>query len=556
MAVYQLPWQINDPGWGAGQVGGMGVKQVTVFAAVAAAMALASCSVGPDFATPTAPETERYTPEPLRTTTSSAPVADGAAQRFLKGRDVSGEWWRLYGSRPLTALIRRALDANPNLQATMAALRVANEDVYAQQGKFFPLIQGNFNPSRQSQSSALAPVLAASNPTFPVLPGPAQRITNPFNLVTSQLTIAYTLDVWGQNQRAVESLQAQADFQHFQIEAAYLTLTSNVVVTAILEASLRAQIQATERIIGINTQLLKRLRDQFAAGYANRSDVAVQEANLAQVQATLPPLRKQLAFQRNLLAALLGVPPSAPMPEVFRLTELRLPTDLPVSLPSQLIQQRPDVRSAEEQLHSASAQVGVAIANQLPNFTISGSRGYTASDLAALVTYFSHFNLFWSVAGNATQTLFDGFSLEHQKRAAIAAYDQAAWSYRATVIGALQNVADALRALQNDADAVRAAAAFERAAKVSLDVAQEQFNSGNINVLLLLTQQQAYQQAVIALVQAQANRLIDTAALYAALGGGWWNRIEPLVEKKYDVSAGQPVPAEFRLNCGFISLLC
>jgi NodT family efflux transporter outer membrane factor (OMF) lipoprotein len=556
MAVYARPWQVNDPGWGAGQVGGMGVKQVTVIAALAAAMALASCSVGPDFATPTAPETERYTPEPLRSTTSSAPVADGAAQRFLKGRDVSGEWWRLYGSRPLNTLIRRALDANPNLQATMAALRVANENVYAQQGKFFPLVQGNFAPSRQSQSSALAPVLAASNPTFPVLPGPAQHITNPFNLVTSQLTIAYTLDVWGQNQRAVESVQAQADFQHFQIEAAYLTLTSNVVVAAILEASLRAQIQAIERVIGINTQLLKRLRDQFAAGYANRSDVAVQEANLAQVQATLPPLRKQLAVQRNLLAALLGVPPSAPLPEVFRLTELRLPTDLPLSLPSQLIQQRPDVRSAEEQLHFASAQVGVAIANQLPNFTISGSRGYTASDLAALVTYFSHFNLFWSVAGNATQTLFDGFSLEHQKRAAVAAYDQAAWAYRATVIGALQNVADALRALQNDADAVRAAAAFERAAKVSLDVAQEQFNSGNINVLLLLTQQQAYQQAVIALVQAQANRLIDTAALYQALGGGWWNRIEPLVEKKYDVSAGQPVPVEFRLNCGFTPLPC
>ena len=159
----------------------MGVKQVTVIAALAAAMAFASCSVGPDFATPTAPETERYTPEPLRSTTSSAPVADGAAQRFLKGRDVSGEWWRLYGSRPLNTLIRRALDANPNLQATMAALRVANENVYAQEGKFFPLVQGNFAPSRQSQSSALAPVLAASNPTFPVLPGPAQRITNPFN---------------------------------------------------------------------------------------------------------------------------------------------------------------------------------------------------------------------------------------------------------------------------------------------------------------------------------------------------------------------------------------
>jgi NodT family efflux transporter outer membrane factor (OMF) lipoprotein len=379
---------------------------------------------------------------------------------------------------------------------------------------------------------------------------------NPFNLVTTQVTVTYALDVWGQNQRAVESLQAQADFQHFQIEAAYLSLTSNVVVAAILEASLRAQIKATENIIVINGQMLKRLRDQLAAGYASRSDVAVQEANLAQLEATLPPLRKQLAIQRNLLAALLGVPPSQEPPEIFRLTELRLPTDLPLSLPSQLVRQRPDVRAAEELMHAASADVGVAIADQLPNFTISGSRGYTAADLAALATYFSSFNLFWSVAGNAAQTVFDGFSAEHQKRAAMAAYDQAAWTYRATVIGALQNVADALRALQNDADAVRAAATFERATRTSLELAQQQFNSGNINVLLLLTQQQAYQQAVIGLVQAQANRLIDTAALYQALGGGWWNRTQPLLEKKFDVAKGAPVPVEFHLDCNFGGLGC
>jgi NodT family efflux transporter outer membrane factor (OMF) lipoprotein len=522
----------------------MGVRQASVIAAVLAAAALASCAVGPDFAVPSPPETERHTREPLKSVTSAAPVPDGAAQHFRTGRDVPGEWWRLYGSRPLNALIARALDNNPNLQAAMATLRVANENVYAQQGKFFPLVDANFNPSRQKQSNALSPVLST-------IPQP-----NPFNLVTTQVTVAYALDVWGQNQRAVESLQAQADFQHFQIEAAYLSLTTNVVVAAIQEASLRAQITATEKIIGINGQMLKRMRDQLASGYANRSDVALQEAALAQIEATLPPLRKQLAIQRNLLAALLGVPPSQEPPEIFRLTELRLPTDLPLSLPSQLVRQRPDVRAAEELLHAASADVGVAIAEQLPNFTITGSRGYTAADLAALATYFSSFNLFWSVAGNAAQTVFDGFSAEHQKRAAIAAYDQAAWTYRSTVVGALQNVADALRALQNDADAVRAAAAFERAARVSLELGQQQFNSGNINVLLLLTQQQAHQQAVIALVQAQANRLIDTAALYQALGGGWWNRTQPLLEKKFDVAKGVPVPVESRLNCEFGGLGC
>ena len=523
----------------------MGAKQVSIIAVVlAAATAFASCAVGPDFAVPSAPESERYTKEPLKPTTSSAPVMDGAAQHFRNGRDVEGEWWRLYRSRPLNALIRRAIDANPTLQAAMAALRNANEITYAQQGKFFPLVQANFNPSRQQQSSALSPVTS-------FVPSP-----NPFNLVTSQLTVAYTLDVWGLNQRTVESLQALADFQHFQVEAAYLTLTSNVVVAAIQEASLRAQIAATEELIRINSKILTALREQFTLGYANRSDVAVQEANLAQVQATLPPLRKQLAIQRDLLSALLGVPPSYEPPEIFKLTELRLPVDLPVSLPSQLIEQRPDVRSAEEQLRSASALVGVAIANQLPNFTLTANRGYTALDLAALSQYFSHFNLFWTVAGNATQTVFDGFTLLHQKLAAEAAYDQAAWNYRTAVIGALQNVADALRVIQNDADALKAVRAWERAAKISLDLAQQQFQSGNINILLLLTQEIAYQQAAIALVQAQAARLSDTAALYQALGGGWWNRVEPVVEKKFDVSKREPVPIDFKIGCGSGMLPC
>jgi NodT family efflux transporter outer membrane factor (OMF) lipoprotein len=542
----------------------MWVKRVLVIAAaLTAATALASCAVGPDFAPPSAPESERYSKEPLQTSTSSAPVADGAAQHFRTGRDVEGEWWRLYGSRKLNAVIRRALDANPSLQSAMAALRVANEGVYAQQGKFFPLIQANFNPSRQSQSTALAPVLGLSPSAIPTPPGMAgsngagaQPIINPFNLATSQLTVAYTLDVWGQNQRAVESQQALADFQHFQVEAAYLTLTSNVVVAAITEASLRAQIKATEDLIRAASDILKAVREQFEHGGASRVEVALQEANLATLAATLPPLRKALAVQRDLLAALTGRPPSEPPPEIFQLTDLHLPTDLPLSVPSQLIEQRPDVRAAEEQLHSASAQVGVAYANMLPNFTVSGSRGYTAADLAALAVYFQHFNLFWTVAGNATQTLFDGFSLLHQKRAAEATYDQAAWNYRTTVISALQNVADALRAIQNDADALQAARANERAWKLSFDLTLQQYRAGAVNIVGLLQGQQAYQTAVIALVQAQTQRLTDTAALYQALGGGWWNRPKPLEEKKFDVAKDAAVPMDWTLPCGPAVLPC
>jgi len=476
---------------------------------VVLAALVAGCAVGPDFVPSPAPEVGRYTPEPLASQTSSADVDKGRSQHFANGKDIPAEWWRLFRSPPLNSLINKALAANPNLQAALAALRVARENVYAQQGKYFPTIQANFNPSRQQTASNLSSPLSSGD--------------NLFNLYTAQVLVSYTLDTWGLNRRTVESLQAQADTQRFQAEAAFLTLTSNVVVAAIQEASLRGQIEATNKLIDINSKILEVLRRQFMEGYANRSDVAAQEAALAQIRVTLPPLRKALAQQRDLLAALAGRFPSEEPPEIFKLTAIRLPGEVPVSLPSGLVQQRPDVRAAEEQLHAASAQIGVATANMLPQFTINGARGYTATDFAALWT---PSGLFWTAAANATQPLFDGFTLLHQKRAAEAAYDQAAQQYRATVLGAFQNVADALRAIQNDADAVKAASDFERAAKISLDLATQQMQSGNANVLLLLTAQQTYQQAVIGLVLAQANRLSDTAALFQALGGGWWNRVD------------------------------
>ncbi len=488
----------------------MSVKRLHAIAVLfAAAMMVSGCAVGPDFEHPPVPEVNRYTREPLGSRTSSTDAPDGQAQRFLAGRDIPGEWWRLFKSPALNALVKKSIEANPNLQATLAALRVAKENVYAQQGKYFPLVNANFNPSRNLTSQQLSPV-----------PNSGENL---FNLYTAQVLVSYTLDVWGQNRRAVESLQAQADSQRFQVEAAYLTLTSNVVVAAIQEASLRGQIEATNQLIDINSKMLEILRRQFTEGYANRNDVAAQEAALAQIRATLPPLRKALAQQRDLLSALAGRFPSQEPPETFKLTNIRLPSDLPVSVPSQLVEQRPDIRSAEEQLHSASALVGVAIANMLPQITIGGGAGYTATNFAALMTPAS---LFWSVAGNATQPLFDGFTLLHQKRAAEATYDEAVQQYRATVIGAFQNVADTLRAIQNDADALKAADDFQRAAKISLDLAQQQMQTGNANVLFLLNAQQVYQQAVIGLVQAQANRISDTAALFQALGGGWWNRID------------------------------
>ena len=495
-------------------------------AALAAVVLLASCAVGPDFKHPAAPEITRYTREPIAQT-SSAGGANGQRQRFADGRDIPQEWWTLYRSKALNALIERALANNPNLQATMATLRAAHEAVYAQEGKFFPLAQANFSPQRAQTAASLSPVPASG--------------ANIYNLYTAQLLVSYTFDVWGLNRRTVESLQTLADVQRFQVEAAYLALTANVAVAAVTEASLRGQIDATDQLIAINSKILDILRRQLDKGFATRGDVAVQDAALAQVKATLPPLRKALAQQRDLLAALSGTYPSEGPRETFRLGDLHLPTDLPVSLPSQMIEQRPDVRAAEEQLHSASALIGVATANLLPNFTINATGGYTNTVWGNLI---SPQSLMWSLVGNATQTVFDGGTLLHQLQGARDTYQAAAWTYSGTVIDAVQNVADALRAIQADADALRAARDFERAAKVSLDLAQQQFDLGRINVLLLLTAEQTYLQAKIQVVQAQAARLSDTAALFQALGGGWWNRTVPPVEKKLDVGTGATTPIE------------
>jgi NodT family efflux transporter outer membrane factor (OMF) lipoprotein len=490
-------------------------------AALAASTLLAGCVVGPDFLHPAAPEDAGYTKEPLAPRTSSTDAPTGKSQRFIKGYDVPERWWARFKSPALNALMEHALDNNPTLQSALATLHAAREQVYAQEGKFFPLVQANFNPTYQRTSPALTPIPASGAQIFA--------------LHTAQVQVSYALDVWGLNRRTVESLTAQADAQRFQVEAAYLTLTANVAVAAITEASLRGQIDATNELIATNTKMLGILRKQFDAGYANRNDVAVQEAALAQVKATLPPLRKALAQQRDLLAALAGTFPNKGPRQTFRLADLLLPTDLPVSVPSQLVEQRPDIRAAEEELHAASAQVGVATANMLPNFTINANAGFMSTALAHLL---APQNLIWDIAGNATQTIFDAGTLMHLLAGAKDTYNAAAWAYRGTVIGAVQNVADALRALQNDADALRSARDFEQAAKISFDLARQQMEKGNANVLLLLNAQQTYLQAVIQVVQARAARLADTVALFQALGGGWWNRIVPPTEKVLNVGTG------------------
>jgi NodT family efflux transporter outer membrane factor (OMF) lipoprotein len=305
--------------------------------------------------------------------------------------------------------------------------------------------------------------------------------------------------------------------------ATYITLSANVVATAIQEASLREQIVATHQLIAINTNMLQILRNQFAKGYVSRLEVAAQESQLAQIVATLPPLAKQLAQQRDMLAALSGGFPSEGPAEKFELAALQLPQELPLSIPSRLVAQRPDVRQAEENLHAACAQIGIAVANRLPSFPLTADVGSMALEAGQM---FSSGTGFWTLAGTVTQPVFQGGALLHKQRAARAAYVQAAEQYRSSVLTAFQNVADTLNALEQDAHALRAAAAAKDAAGITLALAKQQWQSGYANYLALLNAEQTYQQAVINLVQAQANRYADTAALFQALGGGWWHRAD------------------------------
>jgi NodT family efflux transporter outer membrane factor (OMF) lipoprotein len=342
-----------------------------------------------------------------------------------------------------------------------------------------------------------------------------------YNLFTPEVSVSYVPDVFGLNRRTVESLQAQAEAVRFQMIATYNTLTANVVVTAVQQGSVQLQIQATHELIDINTNILEVLRYQLAKGYANGLDVAAQEAQLAQVAATLPPLLKQAAQLHDLMATLAGEFPSQGPAGSFELASLQLPQDLPVSVPADLVRQRPDVRQAEADLHAASARIGIAVANRLPNVTLSAATGSTALAINQLLTTGTGF---WSVGADLTAPIFQGGALLHQERAAKAAYEQAAAQYRSTVLAACQNVADTLAALAEDADGLKAATAAADATRTTLDLAERQWHKGYANYLALLSAEQAYQAARINLVQAQASRYADTAALFQALGGGWWHR--------------------------------
>ena len=488
------------------------------------------CAVGPDFKKPEAPTTTSFTPQPLPQETVAAPVSAGNAQKYNPSAAIPFDWWTLFKSPQINALIARAFKNNPTIQSAQASLRQAQQSVIAQQGYFFPTVGAGYSASRNKLAGNVASsgslglqangdVIAPATVGAPVY----------YNFHVAQLSVGYVPDIFGGNRRQVESLQAQLQAQHFQTEATYITLASNVVAAALQEAMLRAQIKASQEIIRLNTENLEILHKQLELGYVAGIDVAAQDAAAAQAEQALIPLIKQLEQTRNLIRTLAGNLPNEDVPEVFDLESLQLPQELPLSLPSQLVEQRPDIRAAQEQWHAASAQVGVAEAGRFPQFTITAAVGGMATTPDWM---FREGGSFFSLLGNVSIPIFDAGTLKAREQAAREGLAQAAADYRRVVITAFQNVADTLYSIQYDADYLKAALRSEVALKETADLTRKQYVLGYVSYQTVLLAEQNFHLAEINLIQAQATRLGDTAALYQALGGGWWNRQDDAQEQQ------------------------
>jgi len=475
--------------------------------AIAATVVMTGCAVGPDFKTPDAAKAERYTAETLPEQTVSTEVAGGEAQTLRVGAEIPAQWWELFGSELITRRIEQAFKNSPDVAAAQAALREAQENYKAATGAYFPSIEASGSAARQKANVAT------------MVPGASGGYI--YNVFGASVDVAYTLDLFGGVRRAAEAQAAQAERQQYQLEATYLTLASNVVIATVQEASLQTQVQATEDIVKALEEQQRIADKQYELGAVALTDVLAARTQLESTRATLPSLRQQLAQVRNQLAVYLGQLPSEQEATSLDLSQLKLPQDVPVSLPSQLARQRPDIRAAEAQLHAASANVGVATANLYPNLTIRGSYGSQASREGDL---FKSATEVWSVAAGLTAPLFRGGELRARKRAAVAAYDQAFASYQQTVLQAFANVADSLHALNNDAEVLQSRHAALVSAEKNLDLVQQSYRAGAVGYLNVLDAQRQHQQARINFITAQAARYADTAALFQALGGGWWNR--------------------------------
>jgi len=471
-------------------------------------MLLSACMVGPDFKTPNAPDVARYNalPLPHKTARTVGNKNAGKPQVYVYGRDIPADWWRIFHSETINELVNTGMANSPTIKAAQAALREAQETLNEQIGNLLvPAFDANLGGERQRFAGS----------TFG-----SDIPSSLFNLFNVTAKVSYNLDIFGGSRRQLEALRAQVDYQQFQLIATYLTLTSNIVTTAFTIASYESQIRATQDLIRAEAGQLDILQKQYRVGGVAKTNVLSQQVQVDTTRASLPPLQKALSKSRHALATLIGEYPDTQMPDI-NLNKLYLPPNIPVSLPSKLVRQRPDVRASEALLHAASAQIGVATANLFPSFNITGNYGYTGPVPSSL---FVPLDKTWMIAGQLTQPLFHGGALFAARRASIAAFDQAAAQYKQTLLIAFQNTADALRALETDARTFRAAKAAEIDAYQNFKINTQQYKVGGVAYLNLLNAEQQYQAARINSIQAQAQRYADTAALYQALGGGWWNR--------------------------------
>jgi NodT family efflux transporter outer membrane factor (OMF) lipoprotein len=476
-------------------------------AAVLAAL-LAGCTVGPDFHAPDAPASTRFTEAALPDRTAASATPGGSAQNLTPDRDIPGEWWDVFHSPQISALVVQALKANPDVAAAQATLRQARETRRAEQGSLFPTVSASLQSERQQESLAAIGFGSGSDT---------------YSVVSGALNVSYTLDTFGGIRRQIEQLNAQAEYQRFELEATDLALAANVINSAISEASIRAQIDTTQDIIKADTDALNLVRQRFQLGGVSQVDVLQQQSLLDTQVATLPGLRKQLQQTRNQLSVYLGGHPDQYATPGLDLASLTLPSDLPVSLPSKLVEQRPDIRAYGALLHAATANVGVATANMLPQISLTGSYGRDGNTLSNV---FTPAGIVWSIAGSLTQPIFEGGTLRARKRAAQAALEVAAAQYSSTVNTAFQNVANALVAIERDAETLQTALAAQKTAASSLAVARSQYQAGAGTYLNVLTAEQTDFSSRLTLVTARAARFTDTVALFQALGGGWWNRTD------------------------------
>ena len=468
---------------------------------------MTGCAVGPNFVRPNSPPVTHYS---RGTDPTESSVADGGAQHFNLGAKVDADWWRLFKSAQLDAVMAEAIANNPGLEAAQASLRGSEDNLRSGYGIFYPQINADAGATRQRYS----PLKVGEN-----LPGSV------FNLFTLSATVSYALDVFGGQRRMIEGLGADRDLARATAQATFLTLSANIVNTVIAKAAYRAEIEATQQLIELQGEQVKLAEVQAQAGTVAYSNVLSLRSQLASYEAAIPQLEQKLVQSDDLLATLAGRVPSEWSPPEVGLADLVLPSDLPVSLPSELVRQRPDILASEATAHAASANIGVATAALLPNITLSGSAGTNSTSMHGL---FGPNARFWSLGANATAPVFEGGTLWFRRRAAIDVYQQAMALYRQTVLSAFAQVADTLRGLDHDAAALRADAEGLATAEQALHLVQVNYEAGLVTYLDVLNADTQYHQAKIADVQAIAVRYQDTVALFAALGGGWWSRADPL----------------------------